>query len=290
MINLLRAEWQKVFGNALLMGFTVGAFPIGALGFVLFSILWVLVMPDAGFITSQWTNVMINTWGLITSFPTNVFMRVFVVAFMAATIAGEYEWHTWKNLVPRAPRRALIPVKFIVMAVTVVASLFATSLIAAHGMWLPYAIEGISYGPALTGEVLREFLPAYFLEMALSLGGALVMTGFATFAVMLTRSLVGGLVLGIGLSLVEGMGGLMLQFVSFIFSAPGLVNLYAFSPTYCMENIRSWVIDSVMLPTIYYPNFTAGQTLTGSIIISVLWVIGLIALCTLMFERQDIVN
>lgn len=72
-----------------------------------------------------------------------------------------------------------------------------------------------------------------------------------------------------------------------LFSRPDLVNLFRFTPTYNLENIRSWLLNGNALTQVP-PDFTANLSLTNSIFILTLWIISFLAFAAWLFERQDI--
>ena len=57
----------------------------------------------------MWTDTFMASWG----FANNLFGRMFLLGFTAVTFAGEYQWGTWKNIIPRQRRSLLIMAKFI---------------------------------------------------------------------------------------------------------------------------------------------------------------------------------
>lgn len=291
MLNLFRAEWQKVAGNRLLTSFTVWVFPVGIAVFVAVMTVLALVTeaPPIG-VGNDWTIGMIGTWGALTRFPGNIFVRMFVTAFMAAFFAGEYEWGTWKNIVPRARRWQLMIIKFWIFALMVILSLFLTSIIVGAGWWLPFSISGFDYGPAVTQDVLVNFLPEYLLEAGLAFATALLLAGLAALAVLLTRSVVGGLLLGFGMSIIEAVSGFILLWMATLFKTPEIANGYIYTPTYSIENIRSWVQDGVALRPNFLPLFDAQLSLISSILILGAWIFGLMLLVAFIFQRQDLTN
>ena len=113
MTSLFHAEWQKAVGNRWVTGFLVWIFPVGALAFVIFSCITMLLVSSFREVFAQdistWTASMVGVW----AFATNPFGRMFLIGFMAVTFAGEYQWQTWKNVIPRSSRTSLILVKFL---------------------------------------------------------------------------------------------------------------------------------------------------------------------------------
>lgn len=85
MIDVLRAEWQKMIGNKWTTGFLIWVFPAGALGFVAGMALFGLLIPSFGaniYAASGpplWMNAFLGPWG----FANNLFGRTFLLGFTA---------------------------------------------------------------------------------------------------------------------------------------------------------------------------------------------------------------
>lgn len=287
MLNLFRAEWQKMAGNRMLASFTLWAYPVGAAAFIIIVGILVNFMERGNpFIYGEWTKAFLSAWGLLLSFPVNVIIRLPIIAFMAVMFAGEYEWGTWKSIVPRTRRARLIITKFLVVAMMVVITLGLTSLLWGVGRIIVAAVYGYEFGPAVTGEIVRQFIGQFALEATLAFAMSLILAAATALSVMLTRSVVGGLLLGFGLSLLEGLSGLLFPLVAGLFDKPEWVNLYAYTPGYAVDNIRSWLLNSqVFIPA---PTFTLEPTLGASLAVLAVWIVGLSGLVVLLFERQDL--
>ncbi|MEK6222270.1 MAG: ABC transporter permease, partial [Chloroflexota bacterium] len=197
MNSLIRAEWKKITGNTRLMISLVWIFPI--MTAIALSIGIVISLFSDGFGAfmgkSEWTNDIISIWGLINSFPGNIFTRLPIIAFMAMVFAGEYEWGTWKNVVPRNSRYNLIFAKLITLVAIVMMSLLITSVIAVLMQYLAHLIEGISYGPKFTADIALDTFRTYLIEAALTAYSLLLLGTFTAISAMLTRSVVGSLLL-----------------------------------------------------------------------------------------------
>lgn len=292
MINLLRAELMKVIKNKVLMGFLVWLMPVGQGAFLVISIIVALVSKESGramALTSshQWTLDMMGSWGMVTYFPMNIFGRFLPLAFMAVVFAGEYEWDTWKNIIPRSQRVRLILAKYIVLTALVVASIVLTGLISAGGFATNHKILEMAYGPKLTWNTFNHFLVDYGQQFLLGLLSLLILAGFAALSAILTRSILGGLLASLGLSVVEPMSLGLLLFLNSIINKPKILNLYMITPSFHIDNARSWFLHDIPLDASYVPpNIEISIGL--SLLILTIWAVGPTGLAMLLFQRQDI--
>lgn len=289
MIDLLRAEWQKIFGHTKLMISLVWLFPIMTAVVLIMGILISIFSEGFGAYMgrSQWTNDLVNIWGLVNSFPGNIFTRLPIIAFMAIVFAGEYEWGTWKNIVPGTKRLSLITAKLITPVVIVMVALAATSILTVILQFLAHAIEGVYYGPEFTYAVAIDTLRAYIFEAILTSISLLILGTFAAIAAMLTRSVIGSLLLSFGLSLVDLLSIMLFLILGNIFNKPELINLYSFTPSYNLENIHVELFDHYA-EMASLPGFTADFNLGSSLLILFIWILALMALSIWLFQRQDI--
>jgi len=293
-LGLLRAEWQKVAKNFLLTSFLVWIYPVGFAAFFTIAVLMGLLSEatqNAMLTTSggQWTTDVLGVWGLFTSFPNNILPRLLPLAFMAVVFAREYEWGMWKYLIPRSRRRPLILAKFVILIGVVTLSVLVSQIVVGAGQVLSHAAAGAAYGPALTSGMLAEFGRALARETLLGVTSLVILAGYAACAALVTRSILGGLLAGFGLSVLEPMSLVGLQLLGRILNLPGLVNLFQFTPTYNLENVRAWLAVGAA-HTRVAASFTAEPSLLFSIVVLGVWVVGLIALAMAVFERQDIVS
>ncbi len=93
---------------------------------------------------------MLSPW----SFANNLFGHTFLLGFTAVTFAGEYQWGTWKNIVPRQRRSLLIIAKFINLGVLILIAFGLMSLILGLGQGLLTRMAGVPYGPEVTSAQL----------------------------------------------------------------------------------------------------------------------------------------
>jgi ABC-type transport system involved in multi-copper enzyme maturation permease subunit len=294
MINLFRAEWKKVVGNYKLAGFLVWIYPVGFLGFYVvmliggvFSRAWAEGMVATG--SGWWTEDALGVWGLITSFPFNTLGRMLPLAFMSTVFAYEYQWGTWKNLIPRNRRAYLILAKMAVLITLIALALVTTSLVTVAGQGLGRRLVGWEYGPAVTGSEIVSFLSHYLQAAFLGILVLIILAGIAALAAILTRSVLGGLLAGFGFSLLDSLSMYILLLAGKIFSLPGLINVYRFTPAYSVDNSQSWFrTGAPILPPV--ENFPTAPSLSISVLILIVWCVGLIGLAIWAFHRQDITS
>jgi ABC-type transport system involved in multi-copper enzyme maturation permease subunit len=296
MRDLFRAEWLKIAGNRWVAGCLIWIFPMAAIVFLIVAGLILSFSSDAreGFQQDEgplWTENAIIIW----SIPNNPIGRLILLGFTAVVFAGEYQWQTWKNVVPRNRRVALILIKFLALGVFVVVAFFLMSLIWTLGWGLLTRIAGASYGPRITGEVLDDFAQDYLLAAGLAFISTIIAAGYAALAGMITRSILGGVLVGFGLTLVEGVSIVGLILIGWFLRIPDIVHVYRFLPFYNLINVASWLNDHVpatMRP--YedgeYSDIVFSDSLEFSAVLLAIWVIGLIALTVYLFRRQDITS
>jgi ABC-type transport system involved in multi-copper enzyme maturation permease subunit len=292
MLNLLRAEWMKAIWNYRLTGFLVWILPVGigafyalmlASGFASTRFAEGMLATGAG----QWTEDALSVWNLVVTFPFNLIGRMLPLAFMAVVFANEYQSGMWKNLVPRASRPALILSKLAVLTALIMLSFILTSIVTIIGQGLGHGMLNQNYGPALTNATLWKFLGQYAQSAALALASLLILAGGAALAAILTRSVLGGLLIGFGLSVIDSLSLVFLLLLSTLFDKPDLINLYRFTPSYNLDNALSWFRSSAgyVLPM---GNFTTPPGWLFSLVVLLVWMAGFIGLSLWVFQRQDL--
>lgn len=289
--HLFRAEWIKIAGNRWVTSCLVWVFPVGAIALVvIFSLILSLSSPArTGFRedTLLWTEQAIGAWDV----PNNIFGRLVLLGFTAVVFAGEYQWNTWKNTVPRSRRPALILVKFFTLGMFVVTAFVAMSIILAVGMGLLTRIAGADYGPALSQEVVTEFAGDYLRQATLAFTGTLLAACYAALAGMFTRSILGGVLTGFAIAFGEGFSILGLAFIGWLLKMYDLVRVYRYFPFYNLENISSWLREDKALVIEIFEGadrLRFSNSLEVSVLILALWLVGLIAAIMILFQRQDI--
>ncbi len=295
MLNLYRAEWRKVFANFKLTSFLVWIFPIGLFAFHTVMILLSLVSPTmtAGveyFGSGFWTTDSLNAWNMMITFPANLFGRMLPLAFMAVVFAGEYQWRTWKNIAPRTQRWKLILAKMAALVSLVLISLALTSLISALGPSIGYRIHGLPYGPVLDPQILGSFLLDTAKTTFVVLLSLVVLAGYAAIAAITTRSILGGLLVSFGFSVLDAVSLGMLSLLAMIFNSPSLINLYTFTPTYNLSNVHSWLLrgEAEFAITAGISPLSTAPGFWVSLLVLAIWIGGLISLALITFQRQEL--
>jgi ABC-2 type transport system permease protein len=298
MRDLFRAEWLKIAGNRWVSGCLIWIFPIVAFGAVVVLALILSLSSSArdGFRNDNsplWTESAMTVWNV----PNNPVGRLILLGFTAVVFAGEYQWQTWKNIVPRNRRAPLILIKFFALGVFVVVAFLLMSLIWTLGVGLLSQIVGVSYGPKITGDVLSDFAGDYALTVGLAFTSTLIAAGYAALAAMLTRSILGGVLVGFALTFAESLSIVALILIGTLLEIPRIVNLYRLTPGYNLLNVASWINDKVALNMdvevksgVKYVKYVLSDSLTFSMVVLAVWVFGLIALTAYLFRRQDITS
>lgn len=293
MRSALAAEWRKLLGHTKAVSFLVWIYPIGALVIML-----VLRILPGLFIESMrdqivnnpptWTEDLLVVWNTMNGFPGGTFLRMPFLAFIAIAFAGEYQWGTWKNILPHQSRTALILSKFLILGLLILLALLLTSLVIIGGDWVMTLLLDIPYGPAWSELDLAPFLPEALMQVLVTFAGTLIVAVYAALIAMYSRSIVASLLLSVGLGIVEFAASLILLIASQALERPDIVNGVVATPTYNLENIRSWVVEGAGSTLGGFPGFTAVPSLAISIGIIVLWLVGLLWLTAVVFRRQDI--
>lgn len=293
MWNLFLAEWKKVTKNRTFLSFTIGIIPIGTAAYFFATIILAILSPE--FVQnlasppnkSQWSLHIVQIWGILLNYPTNVLSGMLFLAFMAVVFGSEYQWNTWKNLIPRRSRFALIVTKFFTLTVVIMSSLILTSCLFVVGNGLIHLIAGIPYGPALSVVVLKDVFNNYVLEMFLTMISLLILSGFAAWSVLLTRSVVGGVLAGFGFSVIDPIAFFGLLTLSVVLEQESLMSLYRFFPSYNIENLRSLLVSGTSYNS--YPEIlVSGNSMGSTLFILALWSFSFMGLAIYVFQRQDI--
>jgi ABC-type transport system involved in multi-copper enzyme maturation permease subunit len=239
--------------------------------------------------TMDWTEQALSAW----SVPTGLFGRLLVLALASLVFAGEYQWRTFKTVVPHAQRVKLVLVKFLAVAFAIVLAFTLMSLILGMGAFVIAWIGGGQVGPAITGEVLANFARDYLQQAWLAFTLTIISANFAALAGMLTRSILGGTLVGVFFTFIEGLSVAGLALLAHLLDYPKLVYLYRLTPSYNIDNISSWIdnsrpaTDDEILEQLG-DLFNFADDMTFSVVILMLWVVGLVALTAYLFHRQDI--
>jgi ABC-type transport system involved in multi-copper enzyme maturation permease subunit len=274
MLSLFHAEWQKTVGNRMVVLPMIWVFPMAAAAGVAIMILSVLISSHARALFGSeelalaWTSLMPEIWRL----PNSGLGRMLLVGFAAVVFAGEYQWRTWKSIIPRSHRLALILCKFLAVGVFVVLAFVSVTAILGIGTGMAVRLAGGTCAK-LTPEVLTDFAGDFALQAAL------------TF--ISTTIVLGGVMIGLGATTADQFSLVGLSQIGALLRFPRIVELYRLTPAYNLANVTSWISNgsSGMMPFGF-----ATDSLTVSLAVLAGWVLGLIVLTAFLFQRQDIVS
>lgn len=289
--DLLRAEWSKMFRHSLLTSALVWIYPIGAAALYGIGLLVVGIMVGDELEPTRWTADLPGIWGMINVFPGNVFGRLLPIAYMAIWFAGEYQWGTWKNLLPRRSRPALILSKIVALIGMISFSLFLASLVIFSIQWLRHGLAGVAYQPALDVDSIRLLLKNYLWAAGSAAVTMWSLAAIAAVMAVLTRSVLGAMLLSFALSIGESISMLLLILIGNFIGKPELVNLYQYMPSYNLENLRLWIMEGIAftaMPPEFTSQFSAEPTWWLSAIFLVLWTLVWTGLAIWLFQRQDV--
>jgi len=289
MSNLLKAELQKIVGHRWVVGLLIWIFPVGALAASLLLILASLLSPQGlgffGLSNIKWTSQMLNVW----SFPNSSLGRLMLIGFIAFVFAGEFQWDTWKNILPYYARAKFILVKYFAVGLLILIAFATMSVIWGVGPGVAITLVEGSYGPPLTNAIVTDFAGDYVIKVLLTFTAIMISAGYTAIGSMITRSVLGSALVGFGAVLLEELSVVIFLTISTLLRRPGVLNLYRLTPTYNINNISSWVINnhpySLQMPG--FEHITT-DTMTFSGVVLVLWAFTLIAITMVLFRRKDI--
>lgn len=288
MLELFRAEWRKITGNRLATGLLILVFPVGAAAVLTFTIVLALLSSDFRASVAAnppaWTDQFMFAWNVVNS----EIGRLLVLAFAAVLFAGEYQWGTWKNIVPRRSRVSLILVKFLAVSVFVLLSFTAMSLVTGIGAGIVVVIAGGQYGPPLTSDAVSSFVHSYLLQAATAFTSALIASGYTALAAILTRSIIASAIVGLVITFGELVILAALGLLSILLNIPSLTNGYLLTPGYNLSNISQWGSEGIGYSIRMLAGPIGPLSVAASLVVIAAWVVGLVALTSLAFRRQDI--
>jgi hypothetical protein len=154
-------------------------------------------------------------------------------------------------------------------------------------------IAGESYGPAIKGSVLSDFAQDYALQASMTFTSTIISAGYAALAAMITRSILGGVLVGFGITFAENLSIVALLIIGYFLKAPRLVELYRFTPGYNLVNVTEWVNNNApsrMQVDVGGTEVFFSNSLESSLLILAVSVIGLIAVTAYLFRQQDITS
>jgi ABC-type transport system involved in multi-copper enzyme maturation permease subunit len=286
-ISLFRAEWQKITGNRIATLLLIWIFPITAAFSAVMMCVLVLISPEAralfrsgALVVELWNRLVPEIWNL----PNSWLGRMLLVGFAAFVFAGEYQWRTWKNIVPRSRRIALILTKFVVIGALVALAFLSALAILSLGTGLAIGLAGGKL-TSLPVDRLAGLAADSALLAVVTLLSTTIAAGFAALAGIGTHSILGGVLIGLGATGGEQFLLMALGQVAIWLNNLRLLELIRFTSTYNVANLMSWISDGSSTTMLFG---LASDSLAFSLVVLAAWVLALIAMAVVLFQRQDI--
>jgi ABC-type transport system involved in multi-copper enzyme maturation permease subunit len=286
--NLFRAEWQKLAGHRWAAGLLIWLFPVGAAALMIIGLLVAFFSPDTvanlGLPVAEWPAQMVNFWQI----SSNPLARLMLMGFAAVTFGGEYQWQTWKNVVPRQSRTALVLVKFVTLGLFITISFGVASLVWGLGLLAIAALTGgdTSLLPAYSSWA--DFLASYGITAVVSFAAVMIAVSYAVIGALLTRTVLGAAIVGFTATMMEELSPLFVLILQRVTGWDAALDLYRLTPTFTLSNIGSWLSDGRAFTLPGFDYTPAG--LGFSVLVLIGWLLGLLLVATLIFQRQDITS
>jgi ABC-type transport system involved in multi-copper enzyme maturation permease subunit len=287
-INLFQAEWQKLAGHRWASGLLIWLFPVGATALMIIGLLVALFWPDTvadlGLPVAQWAAQMINFWQI----SGNPLARLMLMGFAAVTFGGEFQWQTWKNVVPRQSRTALVLVKFVTLGLFITISFGVASLVWGMGLLAIAALTGgeTSLLPAYSSWT--GFLASYGITAVVSFAAVMIAVSYAVIGALLTRTVLGAAIVGFTATMMEELSPLFVLILERVTGWESALDLYRLTPTFTLSNISSWLSNGRAFTLTGLDYTPAG--LGFSVLVLIGWLLGLLLAAILIFRRQDITS
>lgn len=287
--SLFRAEWCKVVGNRRVTLFMIWIFPIAATAAAVLMPVLALALAEARAVFRSgalalevWSGLAPEIWNL----PNSWLGRMLLVGFATFVFAGEYQWRTWKNIVPRSQRASLILAKFAIVGALTVLAFASAMAILGVGIVVTVGLAGGTWA-GLPGDELAELAVEYACQAGLTLVSTVIAAGYAALAAIYTRSILGGVLIGLGAAAGDQLFLLVLAQLGGWLNDLSLLRAYRLTPSYNVANLAAWINDGA--PTTMLLGL-ASDGPAFSLAVLGAWVVGLVSLAVLLFQRQDIAS
>jgi ABC-type transport system involved in multi-copper enzyme maturation permease subunit len=251
----------------------------GALAVLLFFSVLPLAVAFAA-----WRSPNLRDWALdFVSYPGGLWLMLknvqlilpmLVVVVAAGTVGGEYSAGTWKMTLPRtASRTSVMVAKFVASAMLSMGALWVAMAVSIGASALGARLLGVPFFSTSAGVGGGEFLRSQaFLLLQLVL-----VISYGMLAAVLTRSLIGGMLLGVVMPHLLRFG----TFLPFGWLSP-MTNLDLLQARWLPQSrFRAVDVESALGRSISW------QTSTGTVL---LFSLGFTLLAVWLFERRDLAS
>lgn len=216
--------------------------------------------------------------------PRQAVVRILIAAYVAVLFAGEYGWNTWKLIVPHRARASLLAAKYALILILFVIAFTIAAMLFTLGVWTDDVMSG---DPMPAGITLAGLAGAHGNAALGAIAPVLVTIGYASFAAILTRSMVGALIVSIVMIAVESLIGTFAPMLA-VYLPSAMWALAHALPGYHLANLANWIDSGEALSMPFPSGAVIALGWTTSLAVVVAWIAGLVGAAFAFFRRQDI--
>ena len=229
---------------------------------------------------AEWLADAVAFWG----FPRQAVARVLIAAFVAVVFAGEYGWNTWKLVVPHRARASLLAAKYALVLILFAIAFTLASILFTVGVWADDVMSG---DPIPAGITFGGLAAAQGTAALGAILPVLVTIGYASLAAIVTRSMIGALIVSVVIIAIESLIGTFAPMLA-VYLPSAMWALAHALPGYHLANLASWIGPGEALSMPFPSGAVLSLGWTTSLIVVAAWIAGLIGAAFALFRRQDI--
>ncbi|GAB5490764.1 MAG: hypothetical protein Phog2KO_09790 [Phototrophicaceae bacterium] len=276
MINLIRAEILKSIKNVPVTFFLIGAIPV-----VAFAMLNVIGITTAlGLIRNAFIAINGQEQVILAFlFANQLIAQILFIILSAISFGGEYNWKTWKNILPRHQRSQIIISKFIVIILGILIAIQATGLMTYIGAWEYALVTGIPFNNGAWGDGIIPFWTQYIVMTFCLLATYLLGAIYASIASIRFQSISAGIVIGVTVAFADTIAQATFNLLSRLLTIESIADIASFLPQYNIQNILSWITTGA-------PVYRWNLFMSSSLVL--IWIGAGVGLAVYLFRIQDI--
>lgn len=283
MLDALRAEAIKIGGHKATWGL-VWIYPLALIGIIGLIVVVALVGSDnaVGKTPSlqEWLGDTAGFWGL----PRQTVTRFLIAAYVAVVFAGEYSWNTWKLIVPHRQRSGLLAAKYALTIILFTITFVIAAALFTLGQWTDDVMTS-DVVPA--GITLGGLLGAHATAALTAIAPVLVTVAYAGLAAIVTRSMIGALIVSIVMITIETVIATFAPMLAVYLPGAMWALLHAL-PGYHLANLASWIGEGEAQAMPFPGGAVVALGWTTSLAVILGWIAVLVGATFALFRRQDI--
>jgi hypothetical protein len=283
MLDALSAEALKMRTHKATW-FLVWIYPIALLAII--GLIVVMTLVNGGDVVDEapsleaWLNDASAFWRA----PRQAVVRILIAAYVAVLFAGEYGWNTWKLIVPHRARASLLAAKYALILILFAIAFTLAALLFTAGVWTDDVMSG---DPMPAGITFARLAGAHGTAALAAIAPLLVTIGYASLAAVLTRSMVGALIVSVVMITVESLIGNLAPMLA-VYLPSAMWALAHVLPGYHIANLASWIESGEALSMPFPSGAVLSLAWTTSLPVVAAWIGALIGATFALFRRQDI--